>query len=276
MEAAYDGRRIMGIELHRHSVMTARLARVRLRELAALADRYRTTSGWHRPRQCAACPATEPCPSPTGSHKGTVGVHGPRRGRASLSLSSGHGGIVTATILSGSPVSSLARNWNVVPRGMVRHIPGASSTVVGSSPSCCRHMHPAPPMMYQISWTVRWQTAVEVSPASSWKCAKLPWPVIRHRGRTVDPSGAVTSGAFSSVRVSGESCMTPPCLTQLAHIAGRGSRAVQNVPAGARQPGPAAACGPGPAGEAVGSALSAVPGAGSPGWRSAPAPAPIR
>jgi hypothetical protein len=152
---------------------------------------------------------TEPCPSPTGSHGGTVGVHAPRCGRASLSLSSGHGGIVTATILSGSPVSSLARNWNVVPRGMVRHTPGARSTVVGSSPSCCRHTYPAPPMMYQISWTVRWDTAVEISPASSWKCAKLPRLVIRHRGRTVDPSGAVTSGALSSVCVSGESSMSP-------------------------------------------------------------------
>ena len=41
------------------------------------------------------------------------------------------------------------------------------------------------------------------------RCAKLPRLVIRHRGRTVDPSGAVTSGALSSARVSGESCMSP-------------------------------------------------------------------
>ena len=101
---------------------------------------------------------------------------------------------MTATTASG-PAPSCARNWNAVRTGIVRHTPGSRSTVTGSPRSGRRHMVPRPPMTYQISATVACDTALAVSPGSSWKWAKLPRPAIRHSGRTSDPSGARTAGA---------------------------------------------------------------------------------
>src|SRR5262249_36275466 len=99
-----------------------------------------------------------------------------------------------------------ARNWNTAPSGIVRHTPACSCTV-DSYPPSRRHIHPAPPTTYQISWTVACDTAFATWPGASEKWAKLPAPVSRQRGRTVEPSGAGPAGASSPDLVSGRSFM---------------------------------------------------------------------
>ena len=66
-----------------------------------------------------------------------------------------------ATAQSGSLL--WARNWKWVPCGMVRLTPGARGEI-SSRLSCSRHISPCPLMMYQISSTVRWATAMDVFP----------------------------------------------------------------------------------------------------------------
>ena len=83
-----------------------------------------------------------------------VGVQGPCSRLASCSLFTGHGGMVTATTLNGASPSS-ARNWKVVPRGIVRQVPGRSSTHVGSWSLCRRHIWPVPPKLPDIP--ARWR-----------------------------------------------------------------------------------------------------------------------
>ena len=85
------------------------------------------------------------------------------------------------------------RNWNDVPTGIVRQIPGLSGTTSSRLPSR-RHISPRPARMYQISSTVRCRPARDTAPAGSRKCAALP-EGRESNSRTCDPSGAVTSGS---------------------------------------------------------------------------------
>ena len=85
-----------------------------------------------------------------------------------------------------------ARNWKWVPCGMVRVTPGAREAISSRLP-CLRHISPCPLMMYQISSTVRWATAMDIFPGGSSKWAMPPFLSSRSM-RTSDPSGAVTSG----------------------------------------------------------------------------------
>ena len=79
-----------------------------------------------------------------------------------------------------------------MPSGIVRQVPGASSTISDRSP-WLRHISPRPPTMYQISSTVRWRTAVDTRPGASSKWAIPPAPTCRST-RTSDPSGAIVVG----------------------------------------------------------------------------------
>src|SRR5580692_506202 len=114
------------------------------------------------------------------------------------SSSPGHGGMVTATAESGP--SPRARNWNRVPTGIDRQVPG-SRGMVSSRPAWLRHISPRPLSTYQISSTLRCATAREVRPPASSKCAIEP-PASRSRIRTSEPSGATTSRAAGSRMVS--------------------------------------------------------------------------
>jgi hypothetical protein len=90
---------------------------------------------------------------------------------------------------------------------MVRHKSGRNSTTSSRSPSL-RHISPRPVKKYQISSTLRWVTAFDVSPGPSSKCAKLP-PLRLRRSLTAVPSGAAASGRAGSCFVSNFICTKP-------------------------------------------------------------------
>ena len=106
--------------------------------------------------------------------------------------------MVTPTTASGPPAA--ARNWNRVPTGIDRQIPGSSGTV-SSRAAWRRHICPRPLSTYQISSTLWCTTAREVRPAASSKCAIEP-PSSRSRTRTSEPSGATASRSPGSRIVS--------------------------------------------------------------------------
>ncbi len=104
--------------------------------------------------------------------------------------------------------SAAARNWNSVPSGMLRLMPGTRG-VTSSRVASRRHISPRPATTYQSSSTVRCVTAMETSPGFSLKCAMVP-PAARTSSRTSAPSGASTSGASGSARVSKLMPPAPP------------------------------------------------------------------
>src|SRR4051812_17047133 len=105
--------------------------------------------------------------------------------------------------------------------------PAPTATVRSLSPEA-RHISPVPDRKNQISSTVRWRTATDVSPGASSKWASPP-PAKPSSTRTVDPSGATASGSGGSCLVSNTAAGSVGCEggthldTGIGPSAGRGA-----------------------------------------------------